>query len=118
MPAMAPSLPWAAHPLTHPLFICRPSSFIALRLRHQRASHSCPPPAPPLSTHRVHASRLPAVAVVIEGMGRAVHTNYFCRLQCDSLKLAMIKNKHLAQSLFDGDVYDCVCRFDEGQDTI
>ena len=49
-------------------------------------------------------------------MGRAVHTNYFCRLQCDALKLAMIKNKHLAQSLFKGDVYDCVCRFDEGID--
>ncbi|KAL4425789.1 hypothetical protein ABPG75_009805 [Micractinium tetrahymenae] len=52
--------------------------------------------------------------VVIEGMGRAVHTNYFTRLTCDCLKLAMIKNKHLAQSLFKGDVYDCVCRFDEG----
>lgn len=55
-----------------------------------------------------------ACAVVIEGMGRAVHTNYFTRLTCDCLKLAMIKNKHLAQSLFKGDVYDCVCRFDEG----
>lgn len=53
-------------------------------------------------------------AVVIEGMGRAVHTNYFTRLTCDCLKLAMIKNKHLAQSLFKGNVYDCVCRFDEG----
>lgn len=39
--------------------------------------------------------------------------NYYTRLQCDTLKLAMIKNKHLAQSLFRGDVYDCVCRFDE-----
>ncbi|KAI7844383.1 hypothetical protein COHA_002181 [Chlorella ohadii] len=55
--------------------------------------------------------------VVIEGMGRAIHTNYYTRLQCDTLKLAMIKNKHLAQSLFRGDVYDCVCRFDEGMDT-
>jgi hypothetical protein len=53
---------------------------------------------------------------VIEGMGRAVHTNYFTRLQCDALKLAMIKNRHLAQTLFKGNVYDCVCRFDEGQE--
>ena len=30
--------------------------------------------------------------------------NYYTRLQCDALKLAMIKNKHLAQSLFKGDV--------------
>ena len=34
-----------------------------------------------------------ACAVVIEGMGRAVHTNYHTRLQCDVLKLAMIKNQ-------------------------
>ena len=53
-------------------------------------------------------------AVVIEGMGRAVHTTYHTRLQCDVLKLAMIKNAHLAQTLFQGAVYDCVCRFDEG----
>lgn len=30
--------------------------------------------------------------------------NYYTRLTCDALKLAMIKNKHLAQSLFKGDV--------------
>jgi type II pantothenate kinase len=53
--------------------------------------------------------------VVIEGMGRAVHTNYTARFKCDVLKLAMIKNQHLAQRLFGGDVYDCVCRFDQGQ---
>jgi hypothetical protein len=60
--------------------------------------------------------RCTPAAVVIEGMGRAVHTNYFTRLQCDALKLAMIKNRHLAQTLFKGNVYDCVCRFDEGQE--
>jgi pantothenate kinase len=52
--------------------------------------------------------------VIIEGMGRAVHTNYSARMACDSLKLAMIKNAHLAARLFGGEVYDCVCRFDEG----
>lgn len=50
--------------------------------------------------------------VVIEGMGRSVHTNYNTRMRCDCLKLAMIKNKHVAETLFGGDVYDCVCRFD------
>lgn len=34
-----------------------------------------------------------------------------CR-RCDALKLAMIKNRHLARRLFGGDVYDCVCRYD------
>ncbi len=52
--------------------------------------------------------------VVIEGMGRSVHTNYNTRLRCDCLKLAMIKNKHVAEMLCGGDVYDCVCRFDTG----
>ena len=50
--------------------------------------------------------------VIIEGMGRAIHTNFNVKLKCDVLKLAMIKNKHLAMRLFNGDVYDCVCRFD------
>ena len=54
-------------------------------------------------------------AVIIEGMGRAIHTNYATKFKCDALKLAMIKNKHLAKRLFNGDVYDCVCRFDEAQ---
>lgn len=46
-------------------------------------------------------------------MGRAIHTNYQARLRCDCLKLAMIKNAHLAKTLFNGAVYDCVCRFDD-----
>ena len=51
--------------------------------------------------------------VIIEGMGRAIHTNLRTKLMCDVLKLAMIKNQHLARRLFKGDVYDCMCRFDE-----
>lgn len=53
--------------------------------------------------------------VIIEGMGRAIHTNFRAKMKCDVLKLAMIKNRHLARNLFGGDVYDCVCRFDEAQ---
>ena len=34
------------------------------------------------------------------------------RFKCDVLKLAMIKNQHLAQKLFGGKVYDCVCLFE------
>uniref|UniRef100_A0A8D1AKY3 4'-phosphopantetheine phosphatase n=1 Tax=Sus scrofa TaxID=9823 RepID=A0A8D1AKY3_PIG len=37
--------------------------------------------------------------VVIEGMGRAVHTNYHAALCCESLKLAVIKNSWLAERL-------------------
>ncbi len=61
---------------------------------------------------RTLAAPPPSLAVIIEGMGRAIHTNYNAKFKCDALKLAMIKNRHLAQALFNGDVYDCVCRFD------
>ena len=51
--------------------------------------------------------------VVLEGMGRAVHTNYRAQFSCDTLKLAMIKNQRLANALFgpDGKMWDCVCAF-------
>ena len=32
--------------------------------------------------------------------------------KCDALKLAMIKNQHLAEKLFGGNVYDCVCLYE------
>lgn len=53
--------------------------------------------------------------VIIEGMGRAIHTNLRTKMVCDVLKLAMIKNQHLARRLFNGQVYDCMCRFDEAK---
>nr|KAF6507034.1 pantothenate kinase 4 (inactive) [Rousettus aegyptiacus] len=37
--------------------------------------------------------------VVIEGMGRAVHTNYYAALRCECLKLAVVKNSWLAERL-------------------
>jgi len=51
--------------------------------------------------------------IVLEGMGRAVHTNYRAQFSCDTLKLAMIKNQRLANALFgpDGKMWDCVCAF-------
>ena len=54
--------------------------------------------------------------LVLEGMGRAVHTNYAAAFRCDTLKLAMIKNSRLAERLFNGRIYDCVCKFELGDD--
>ncbi|BFI31343.1 type II pantothenate kinase [Marchantia polymorpha subsp. ruderalis] len=54
--------------------------------------------------------------VVLEGMGRALHTNYKAKFKCDVLKLAMIKNQRLAEQLVGGKIYDCVCRYDPGQE--
>ncbi|GIL42264.1 hypothetical protein Vafri_272 [Volvox africanus] len=50
--------------------------------------------------------------LVIEGMGRAIHTNFIAQFTCDVLKLAMIKTERLAKKLFNGTLYDCVCIFD------
>ena len=64
-----------------------------------------------LDKRLVEASRN-ADLVVLEGMGRAIHSNYEAAFACDALKTAMIKNAWLAQKL-GGDIYDVVCRFDQ-----
>ncbi|KAI3454489.1 hypothetical protein Pfo_011152 [Paulownia fortunei] len=50
--------------------------------------------------------------VILEGMGRALHTNFNAKFKCDALKLAMVKNQRLAVKLIKGNIYDCVCRFE------
>lgn len=35
--------------------------------------------------------------VIIEGMGRAIHTNYSAKFSCDCLKIAVLKNRWLAE---------------------
>ncbi|KAH9617237.1 hypothetical protein KSS87_011115 [Heliosperma pusillum] len=50
--------------------------------------------------------------IILEGMGRAIHTNFNARFKCDALKLAMVKNQRLAEKLLSGNIYDCVCRFE------
>lgn len=49
--------------------------------------------------------------IVIEGMGRAVETNLQTPFTVDALKLAVIKEEHLAGQL-GGELYDIVCRFE------
>jgi type II pantothenate kinase len=52
--------------------------------------------------------------IVLEGMGRAIHTNYRAQFSCDTIKLAMIKNQRLAEKLFGprGKIWDCVVRYE------
>ncbi|KAG2675869.1 hypothetical protein I3760_12G026600 [Carya illinoinensis] len=50
--------------------------------------------------------------IILEGMGRALHTNFNGRFKCDALKLAMVKNQRLAEKLINGNIYDCVCRYE------
>lgn len=51
--------------------------------------------------------------LILEGMGRAIETNFHARFTCDTLKLAVIKEEHLARML-GGRLYGAVCRFDAG----
>ncbi|VDP92661.1 unnamed protein product [Echinostoma caproni] len=52
--------------------------------------------------------------VVIEGMGRAIHTNLYARFRVDSLKVAVIKNSWLARRL-GGQLYGVVFKFESVQ---
>jgi len=49
--------------------------------------------------------------VVLEGMGRAIHTNYDAAFACESLKIAVIKNQWLATRL-GGDMYGVVFKYE------
>ncbi|XP_058530353.1 4'-phosphopantetheine phosphatase [Ochotona princeps] len=49
--------------------------------------------------------------VVIEGMGRAVHTNYHAALRCESLKLAVVKNAWLAARL-GGQLFSVIFKYE------
>jgi type II pantothenate kinase len=49
--------------------------------------------------------------VILEGMGRGVESNLLAQLTCDTLKIALIKDEGVAESL-GGSLYDPVLRFD------
>ena len=49
--------------------------------------------------------------VVLEGMGRALESNFFARFACDSLKIAMVKDAGVA-GWVGGEVYDLVLKFE------
>ncbi|CAI0547252.1 unnamed protein product [Linum tenue] len=58
------------------------------------------------------AAAMEADLIILEGMGRSLHTNFNARFKCDALKLAMVKNQRLAEKLIQGNIYDCVCRYE------
>ncbi|KHJ79124.1 hypothetical protein OESDEN_21238 [Oesophagostomum dentatum] len=52
--------------------------------------------------------------VVIEGMGRALHTNLHAHFVCDSLKSAVIKTQWLADRM-GGEIFSVVFKFEHGR---
>ncbi|XP_076763121.1 4'-phosphopantetheine phosphatase [Xylocopa sonorina] len=49
--------------------------------------------------------------IVLEGMGRTLHTNLYAKMTCECLKLAVIKNRWLALRL-GGDMYAVICKYE------
>ncbi|XP_014217722.1 pantothenate kinase 4 [Copidosoma floridanum] len=49
--------------------------------------------------------------IVVEGMGRTLHTNLYAKFKCDCLKLAVVKNRWLAKRL-GGDMYAVICKYE------
>jgi len=49
--------------------------------------------------------------LVLEGMGRAIHTNLYTKFKCECLKVAVLKNKWLAQHL-GGDMFSVVFKYE------
>jgi len=49
--------------------------------------------------------------LILEGMGRAIESNYHVAFTCPTLKIALLKDKHVADTL-GGQLYDAVCRFE------
>ena len=49
--------------------------------------------------------------VVLEGMGRAVESNFDAAMSCDCLKIAMIKDQGVAEAL-GGELFDLVMKFE------
>lgn len=49
--------------------------------------------------------------IVLEGMGRAIHTNLYAKFDCEALKLAIVKNEWLARSL-GGSLFSVVCKYE------
>ncbi|XP_076621257.1 4'-phosphopantetheine phosphatase [Colletes latitarsis] len=49
--------------------------------------------------------------IVLEGMGRTLHTNLYAKLTCECLKLAVVKNRWLALRL-GGDMYAVICKYE------
>lgn len=50
--------------------------------------------------------------LVIEGMGRALHTNLHARFNCETLKLAVIKNRWLVKYLGGDNMFAVICKYE------
>lgn len=59
----------------------------------------------------LNAAAEDADLVIVEGMGRALESNFYTRFNCDVIKIAMLKDQFVADR-FEGKMYDVICRFE------
>lgn len=52
--------------------------------------------------------------IVLEGMGRAVHTNFYASFRSHCLKVAVLKNRWLANRL-GGDMFGVMFKFEKSR---
>jgi type II pantothenate kinase len=64
-----------------------------------------------LVSDEVNAHAATTDLVILEGMGRALESNYEAKFKVDAIKLAMIKEQIVADR-HGGKLFDTVCRFD------
>lgn len=62
----------------------------------------------------LNAAAADAELVILEGMGRAVESNFTASLKVDTLWLALLKDPAVAARI-GGEVYDCVCKYAPAQ---
>ena len=55
---------------------------------------------------------LGADLIVLEGMGRAIHTNFHAAFSCETLKVAVLKNQWLANRL-GGSMFSVVFKYEK-----
>ena len=55
--------------------------------------------------------------IVLEGMGRAIHTNFNATFSCETLKAAVLKNKWLAAGL-GGDMFNVVFKYEKARKVV
>ncbi|XP_014245904.1 pantothenate kinase 4 isoform X2 [Cimex lectularius] len=61
--------------------------------------------------HKLAKSMVDVDLIVIEGMGRAIHTNLEAKFKCESLKAAVIKNKWLAKRM-GGEMFAVIFKYE------
>ena len=60
---------------------------------------------------------LEADLIVLEGMGRSVHTNCTAAFNCEALKVAVIKNQWLANRL-GGDMFCVMFKYEKSRKVV